>query len=170
MPTCVNNVKLYWANSIPNIATDLALLLFPLPIIWNLQLPASHKLSLTGIFAIGGLWVSQVKSFSCMLIQRRWSIIVASSLRLAAVLEAESNALDITCKYIPLPVIHISHTNLNAFRCSNTAWNFQRHRNQLRNLSSMSTKYGTPTPYRSSEISNKDVCDHTSIWKLEVSF
>lgn len=40
-----------------NILTDIGIWLLQLKMIWNVQLPRRQKLSLIGIFAVGGLWV-----------------------------------------------------------------------------------------------------------------
>lgn len=39
-----------------NIATDLALLIMPMPLLSQLQLPYTQKVALVGVFAIGGLY------------------------------------------------------------------------------------------------------------------
>lgn len=40
-----------------NIATDLSLLVMPMPLLSQLQLPRTQKIALVGVFAIGGLYV-----------------------------------------------------------------------------------------------------------------
>ena len=52
---CVNPKHAFLGNSIPNIATDIALLLMPVPYIWRLHRTSSQKIVLTGIFMLGGL-------------------------------------------------------------------------------------------------------------------
>lgn len=42
-------------GAIPNILTDVALLILPLPYIWRLNRPVSQKFALAGIFMLGGL-------------------------------------------------------------------------------------------------------------------
>ncbi|EPE31737.1 integral membrane protein [Glarea lozoyensis ATCC 20868] len=51
---CVDNTKFLLGNSVPNIATDIAILLLPIPFIWNLQQSSGRKLALIGIFMLGG--------------------------------------------------------------------------------------------------------------------
>jgi hypothetical protein len=51
----VNVDKVFYIQAIPNIATDLILLALPIPLIWNLHLPNVQKISLIGIFLLGGL-------------------------------------------------------------------------------------------------------------------
>ena len=49
--------KFFDGQAIPNIVTDAILLILPLPLIWRLQLPASQKVALSGIFLLGSLSV-----------------------------------------------------------------------------------------------------------------
>ncbi|KAL8872930.1 MAG: hypothetical protein Q9174_001533 [Haloplaca sp. 1 TL-2023] len=49
----VNVNQFFNGNSIPNIITDAALLVLPIPCIWKLQLPRAQKLALTSIFILG---------------------------------------------------------------------------------------------------------------------
>jgi hypothetical protein len=51
---CVDNTAFLLGNSIPNIATDIAILLLPLPFIWRLQQSKSRKIALSGIFLLAG--------------------------------------------------------------------------------------------------------------------
>ncbi|KAL8698796.1 MAG: hypothetical protein Q9224_001689 [Gallowayella concinna] len=51
---CAVNVNQFFCgNSIPNIVTDAALLVLPIPFIWQLHLPRAQKLGLTSIFILG---------------------------------------------------------------------------------------------------------------------
>ncbi|KAK1842765.1 integral membrane protein [Colletotrichum chrysophilum] len=51
---CGVNVKTFFiANAIPNIITDVLLLLLPVPGIWSLQLRKPQKVALVGIFTLG---------------------------------------------------------------------------------------------------------------------
>lgn len=46
----------YWRwISMPNIITDVIMLLLPLPIVWHLQVPGAQKIALCGVFVLGGL-------------------------------------------------------------------------------------------------------------------
>lgn len=42
--------------SVPNIVTDLIMLLLPMPVIWRLKLPTKQKIALTGVFLLGSLY------------------------------------------------------------------------------------------------------------------
>ena len=53
-PVCrVQPEPAYISNSAINIATDFAILILPLPLVWSLNLPKPQKLAVCGIFAIG---------------------------------------------------------------------------------------------------------------------
>ena len=52
---CINIPGYYLGVAVPNIATDVVLLIFPLPLIWGLHLAKSQKIAVTGIFVIAGL-------------------------------------------------------------------------------------------------------------------
>ena len=52
---CIPGVKSLIGNLVPNVATDLAIMLLPMPIIWNLHLPTAQKWSVSGMFLLGGL-------------------------------------------------------------------------------------------------------------------
>jgi len=51
----VDSKKFFYGNSIPNIATDVFLLIAPMPAIWSLKLEMKQKVSLSAIFLLGGL-------------------------------------------------------------------------------------------------------------------
>ncbi|OJJ70086.1 hypothetical protein ASPBRDRAFT_45416 [Aspergillus brasiliensis CBS 101740] len=46
--------EFFIGNSVPNIITDWALLLLPMPYIWKLHRNASQKVALSGVFILGG--------------------------------------------------------------------------------------------------------------------
>ena len=53
---CVNsNMLAYYGTSPPDIATNLAILILPIPYLWNLQMAKSRKWAITGIFILGSL-------------------------------------------------------------------------------------------------------------------
>ncbi|KAL5051939.1 hypothetical protein BDW71DRAFT_212992 [Aspergillus fruticulosus] len=54
---CLSFEALWFFNASMNIATDLTLLILPMPLITQLQLPKRQKLALMGVFALGGLSV-----------------------------------------------------------------------------------------------------------------
>ena len=52
---CSNKVLLFIIPPIPWIVTDLAILLMPLPMVWNLHLPRLERVGLASLFMLGGL-------------------------------------------------------------------------------------------------------------------
>lgn len=52
---CLSFEALWFFNAAMNIFTDLALLIMPMPLLSQLQLPRMQKIALVGVFAIGGL-------------------------------------------------------------------------------------------------------------------
>ncbi|OJJ98722.1 hypothetical protein ASPACDRAFT_1889211 [Aspergillus aculeatus ATCC 16872] len=54
---CLNFEAVWFFNASMNIATDVTLLVLPMPLLSQLQLPRAQKLALMGVFAIGGLVV-----------------------------------------------------------------------------------------------------------------
>jgi hypothetical protein len=57
---CVNQNALFQFWSVPNIATDTAMLVLPMPTIWNLQMSKIQKLGLTFTFLLGSMRVTNV--------------------------------------------------------------------------------------------------------------
>ena len=53
--TCIESLHYFLGVAIPNVVTDILLLIFPLPWIWKLVMPTSQKIALSGIFLLGGL-------------------------------------------------------------------------------------------------------------------
>ncbi|KAF5657790.1 integral membrane protein [Fusarium heterosporum] len=54
---CINQTKTYIATAAVNIISDIYLFVLPLPMVFQLQLPAKQKIGLMGIFTIGSLTV-----------------------------------------------------------------------------------------------------------------
>lgn len=53
--TCIDYDTFFIAATSIDIALSLAILVLPLPFLWKLQMPTSKKLSVMGIFVLGGL-------------------------------------------------------------------------------------------------------------------
>ncbi|KAI9883561.1 MAG: hypothetical protein M1823_004659 [Watsoniomyces obsoletus] len=51
--TCIDVIMMHYVVGSFNIATDFAILLLPMPLVWQLQLKMSQKIGLLGIFATG---------------------------------------------------------------------------------------------------------------------
>jgi hypothetical protein len=54
---CIDQVGTWIANAVSTIATDLAILVLPMPQVWKLQLRLSEKIALTVAFSLGFLYV-----------------------------------------------------------------------------------------------------------------
>jgi hypothetical protein len=52
---CIDQRIMWFMNGAMNIATDLAIIILPMPVIKNLNLPRRQRTLLIGVFAIGGL-------------------------------------------------------------------------------------------------------------------
>lgn len=52
---CIDAAKFNYGMQIPNILSDLIILIMPLKVVWDLPIPKSQKALLSGIFIIGGL-------------------------------------------------------------------------------------------------------------------
>jgi len=50
---CVNLPAFYIVNLSLNSATDIAVLILPVPMLWNVQMPRPQKIALTAIFMTG---------------------------------------------------------------------------------------------------------------------
>lgn len=55
---CLPNNVLFWSTSSINIATDIVIVILPIPIVWSMRLTIYQKLAVTGVFLLGGLLVS----------------------------------------------------------------------------------------------------------------
>lgn len=52
---CIDTVAYWRWISLPNILTDIIMLVLPLPVIWNLQLSRKERIGLTFIFLTGSM-------------------------------------------------------------------------------------------------------------------
>jgi hypothetical protein len=50
---CVNLPVFYIANLSLNSATDIAVVLLPVPLLWGLRMPVRHKVAVSGVFMTG---------------------------------------------------------------------------------------------------------------------
>ena len=55
--TCEQQTRFWYSNPLLNLLTDVWLLILPIPVIRQLQLPKKQKLGLVVIFALGGMYV-----------------------------------------------------------------------------------------------------------------
>ncbi|CCD55779.1 hypothetical protein BofuT4_P153410.1 [Botrytis cinerea T4] len=94
IPTvCMSEVTYLLAVAIPNVVTDIVLIIFPLPILWSLKVTMSHRIALSGIFLIGGF------------------IVIISCLRLITVTQSNSNP-DVTWALLPLGIFNVLEMNI----------------------------------------------------------
>jgi hypothetical protein len=54
---CVNLRALFIGNAVPNIVTDAAILMMPVHQVWKLQIKLVQRISVTGVFFLGALYV-----------------------------------------------------------------------------------------------------------------
>ena len=52
---CIDLQSFYWGVTIANLGLDVVILYMPLYMVWGLQLPTKQRLTLAGIFLLGGL-------------------------------------------------------------------------------------------------------------------
>lgn len=58
--SCLNLTVLLVVTASTNIVTDVALLILPMPVVWNLKVELSQKFAVCGIFLLGGLYVAHL--------------------------------------------------------------------------------------------------------------
>ncbi len=61
--SCLNLTVLLVVTASTNIVTDVALLILPMPVVWNLKVELSQKFAVCGIFLLGGLYVAHLSIF-----------------------------------------------------------------------------------------------------------
>lgn len=52
---CIDTTAFFRASGIPNILTDIAILILPLPMVWRLHTSAMKRLGLTVVFLVGSV-------------------------------------------------------------------------------------------------------------------
>ena len=53
--TCIGTWHFFVAGSSPNVLTDFAILILPLPAVWNLKMGKAQKISVAAILMLGSL-------------------------------------------------------------------------------------------------------------------
>jgi len=96
---CLPTSNYFWAIAIPNLATDIMLMIFPIPLVWRLRMPISQKIGLIFTFTLGGF------------------IILVSSLHLVTIVAVGHN-LDITYILVPLGLWNGIECNIGAVLAS----------------------------------------------------
>ena len=59
---CYAVENVYVTHDVLNVVTDLAIVIFPVPIIWGLQMNRKTRLAVIGMFLLGGLSVLSSKT------------------------------------------------------------------------------------------------------------
>lgn len=62
--SCINIHAVYYVNNSLNIVSDIAILVLPIPMIWQLQLPKRQRVGILAIFMTGGALVLTISSCS----------------------------------------------------------------------------------------------------------
>lgn len=94
--TCIPNIMYFLGVAIPNIVTDIALLIFPMPLIWQLKITRSQKIALSGILLVAGF------------------IIIISCLRLVSLIQLNGQD-DFSWALLPLGIWTAIETNVGIF-------------------------------------------------------
>jgi hypothetical protein len=84
--SCIDPAKFYYGQQIPNILTDLIILIMPLKVVWALPISKTQRLLLSGVFMVGGL------------------TLIFDIVRLVAMIEFTKAGPDITYNQIPVVV------------------------------------------------------------------
>ena len=99
--SCLSFEAVWFFNASMNIATDVSLLLLPMPLLSKLQLPRMQKLALMGVFAIGILYVSQTAlEWSKVETNISPRVVITSILRLSS-LRQVAKSTDTSCTHYP---------------------------------------------------------------------
>jgi len=53
--TCIADITYFLGAAVPNVTTDVIIIIFPMPILWRLIMSTTHRNALVVIFFIGGL-------------------------------------------------------------------------------------------------------------------
>ena len=102
--TCLNFEAVWFFNASMNIATDVTLLILPMPLLVQLQLPRTQKVALMGVFAIGILYAPFFLFAGSKLTVI--SVVITSILRLSS-LRIVAKSTDTSCMFTS--VLHIHH-------------------------------------------------------------
>jgi hypothetical protein len=79
--TCVmDRIPYYYMQSIPSIILDVAILILPIPLVWQVQLPKLTRLGVIFVFMLGGL------------------VTVISAVRLGVLVKMKGKELDLLCE------------------------------------------------------------------------
>ncbi|XHG05000.1 hypothetical protein AWENTII_008252 [Aspergillus wentii] len=115
---CLDSATFYYAMQIPNIFSDLVILIMPMKIVWALPIPKTQRMLLSCVFVVGGL------------------TLVFDIVRLVAMIKLTQAGPDVTCKssrHTPTP------THLTIYhRLSSPRRTMDLHRSSRRHHRSLS--------------------------------
>ena len=60
---CIKGANIFVADGVTSVLSDVAILLLPMPLLWNLQLSTKRKLRLVAIFGGGTLYVRYLSCY-----------------------------------------------------------------------------------------------------------
>jgi len=115
--SCLKFEAVWLFNASMSIATDLTLLILPMPLLVQLQLPRVQKLALMGVFAIGILYVPALPLPYARL--TKISVVITSILRLSS-LQAVAKSTDTSCMLSSIP--HFRHSAFTNNRYRQQRW------------------------------------------------
>ncbi|MCJ1422834.1 hypothetical protein MMC29_000714 [Sticta canariensis] len=69
-PRCINTEAFFVGNAVPNIVTDIIILLLPIRMIWRLRVSKDQKLALSFVFMLGGLVIIS----SCIRLREQFKV------------------------------------------------------------------------------------------------
>ncbi|KAK8038668.1 hypothetical protein PG993_007079 [Apiospora rasikravindrae] len=116
--TCGVRLKDFFkGNSIPNILTDVCMVMLPLPYIWKLQLPRRQKIALAGIFALARVLFGTRRlvlvNLSKLLPPRLcYSVTVVSIIRLRLLIHLDLESPDITYNFVTSWIWSVIEVNI----------------------------------------------------------
>lgn len=53
--SCIDAPRFWFGLCVPNVATDIVMLILPMPIVWKLNISTKQKVILSGVFLTGGM-------------------------------------------------------------------------------------------------------------------
>lgn len=114
--SCLSFEAIWFFNASMNIATDVTLLLMPMPMLIKLQLPKMQKVALIGVFAMGILYVNAETLVNCSVTNGASSVVITSILRLSS-LRVVAKSADTSCTSKGNSRFHATTNKLSRQQC-----------------------------------------------------
>ncbi|KAJ6078813.1 hypothetical protein N7467_008566 [Penicillium canescens] len=177
--SCLSFEAVWFFNASMNIATDVSLLLLPMPLLSKLQLPRMQKLALMGVFAIGILVViTSILRLSSLRQVAKSTDTSYSNVGAAYWTAAECNVA-IICSCLPVlrPIISrifpklLSTNSYNRYTSNNrpTVTNMTTTRSQRRHTELFSQNHDKEYDMYSINVKPGDRASHSSLSGIEVT-